>query len=140
MGLAQLGKLERMLVLRRDRAARYRDALQVLSWQRPIRSAEVNHQTMGALLPAGTTAPMRDAVVRALKTHGIEAGVLSYALHRVGSLEKAAERAKGNGISFEGTDTVVDRGFALPLFPDMTDGEQDRVIAAVIKVLEGTLP
>jgi perosamine synthetase len=139
LGVVQLGRLEGIVAARQQRAARYRDAFTALEWQQPLPKAEVNYQTMGALLPMGTQSSARDAVVRALKSKDVEAGVLSFALHQLPSLRAAADHARANGIVLKNAESIADRGLSLPLFPSMSDGDQEQVIRTFKKVLEGSL-
>lgn len=126
VGTVQLARLEAMIARRDDIAARYREALPELAFQRAPEGAAPNHQTMGALLPPGTSAAARDAVVTSIRARGVEAGILSYALHRLASL-KSARRAG----SVENAEAIVDRGVAIPMHAELTADEQKAVIDAV---------
>jgi len=133
VGVDQLERLDALLARRRARAARYRDALPAaLVPQRALPGAAPNHQTFGVLLPAAATATDRNGVVTALAERGVEAGRLSYALHRLPSLAGVARAAKDG---CPGSAAVADRGLALPMFAGLSDAAQDRVIAAVREVV-----
>lgn len=127
IGLVQLGRLDAMLERRRALAARYRAALGGrFGLQEPPEGGVSNWQTFGITLPEHASADTRDALVASLREAGIEAGRLSYALHRIGSLE-----GKYSGGPFPVAEHLDARGLALPLHPLLEDAEQDRVLAVL---------
>lgn len=126
LGLAQLERLEEIVARRRSLAERYRARLARFSLQTPEPTAVSNWQTFGVVLAAGVDSAQRDAVVERLRRNGVEAGRLSYALHRVGSL---AGRCAG-GADFPNADAIARRGLALPMHPLLEEVEQDRVMDA----------
>jgi len=123
IGLVQLGRLDGMIRRRREICDAYRAVLPGLglSAQAHPAGAAVNEQTFGAVVGAGMD---RDAVVAALQARGIGAGILSYALTRIGSLAPLGQSAPV-------AEDVVDRGLALPVYPAMTDADVADVIAAL---------
>jgi dTDP-4-amino-4,6-dideoxygalactose transaminase len=130
LGVAQLARMEGLLARRAALAARVREAL-ALSWQAAPAQAEVNHQTLGFVLPTpaqGTRREARDALLAALRSDGIEAGILSYGLHRLPQFARFAVNAARR---FPVADAVVDGGVALPLHPGMSDADADAVTDAV---------
>lgn len=139
VGVAQCEKLDEILGRRIALAARVREAVD-LRWQRAPAGAVVNHQTMGFTLahrPPEDLAGLRsrrDAVIAALRADGVEAGILSYALHR---LPAFAAHAVNASRWFPVADAVVDGGVAAPLHPRMTDADADVVIAALRRHVEG---
>ncbi len=126
LGIAQMARLDGIVAERRRLAARYRDALPEAGWQRAADGAEPNHQTMGLVLPEGVG---RERALERLRDRGIEAGILSYALHRLPSLAGAAGGPCPNAAA------IVDRGIALPLYPELALADQDRVIEEVRAIL-----
>lgn len=127
IGLVQLGRLDAMLERRRRLAERYRAALSGrLGLQEPPAGAISNWQTFGVTLPEHASAAARDALVLKLREAGVEAGRLSYALHRIGSLE-----GRFRGGPFPIAEHLDERGLALPLHPLLEDAEQDAVLAAL---------
>lgn len=132
LGLAQLERLDATLARRRALADRMRERLAqegVLGdTQRAAPGACANEQTFGVRLPPGTD---RDAVVAALHAADIEAGRLSYALHRLGSLAAARRPVAGLPV----TEALVDRGLALPLHAMMSDADADRVVMELARAL-----
>jgi perosamine synthetase len=143
IGVVQMSRLAGMVEARRRLAERYRKAISQLSLQESPEGFRSNYQTFGVLLPEGTSADKRDAAVAALRERGVGSAVLSYALHRLASLSDAARSAETAGRSLSVSSSVADRGIALPLFPDLTETDQDRVIAVLsdeIKSLSCRLP
>ncbi len=128
IGVVQMGRLKMLNNARREHAEYIQNALAGhLQFQSAPAGSAPNHQTLGALAPEGSS---RDDVVAALRARGVESGALSYALHRLASVVEKEER-----YALPGADQVVDRGFALPLFAEMTEADRDGVIAAVRAVL-----
>lgn len=132
LGVLQMAKLDEMLARRRALAATIREAV-ALPWQGAPEGAVVNHQTLGFVLPTPTSGPhsgdrraARDALVADLRAAGVEAGILSYALHR---LPQFAALGVNNLRRFPVADAVVDGGVAVPLHPGMSDDDAERVIA-----------
>lgn len=133
LGLGQLTKLTAMLSRRRELAEKIRGAV-ALRWQGAPPGATVNHQTLGFVLPPREAMPLsqsRDAVIAGLRERGLEAGVLSHALHRLPQFKCFAVNATRE---FPVADTVVDGGVAVPLHPLMTDDDAVKVITAVREV------
>ena len=64
-----------------------------------------------------------DDALAGLRAAGIEAQIGTYAVHRL-----SAYRDRG---SFPGADAAFERALALPFAGTMTEGEVDRVAAAV---------
>lgn len=131
IGLVQLDRLDAMVTRRRHLAARYKALLKRVVYQDGPSGAQSNWQTFGVMLPEGHSADDRDRVVAALRTREVEAGRLSYALHRLAPLSIAADQARAASRTFVNAENIVDRGFALPLYASMDDQTQDRVIEAL---------
>jgi len=129
LGVEQMVKLEDILSRRRSLAAELRAAVD-LAWQGAPPGAVVNHQTAGFVLPPPASGPQqgdrraaREALVAALRSDGIEAGALSYALHRLPAFVRAGAPAR-----LPITEAVVDGGVAVPLHPGMSGEDLGRVI------------
>jgi len=123
IGLVQLDRLDAMIARRREIADAYRAALPALGvgCQEHPAGATVNEQTFGAVVPAGMD---RDGVIASLQANGVGAGILSYALTRIGSLEHLSQ-------SCPVAEDTVDRGFALPVHTAMSDADVADVITAL---------
>jgi perosamine synthetase len=138
IGMAQMSRLEAMVEERRQLGARYLELLSGLpglGFQREPAGCRSNYQTFGVVLPAELSGRKRDGVIQALRENGVEAGRLSFALHRLGSLGPAARQAESAGRSLEVSDAIAQRGLALPLYVSMTAAEQEQVARALKKVL-----
>lgn len=124
LGRGQLQRLDAILDARAAIAARYHAAMRGVRFQRQPEGTRWNAQTFGAVLPEGASATDRDRVVAAIRASGVEAGALSYALNRLASVDRASDACPV-------AESVVDRGFSLPLHPGLSLADQDRVVAAV---------
>ncbi len=128
LGLTQLQRLDEIVGRRREIAALYRDGLgDVVDIQVTPDGAESNYQTFGMVLPQGQG---RDAFRDELRTRGIELGLLSYAVHQLGSFA-------GHDESLPIAEHIAARGLALPLYPQMRNVEAQEVIRNVRAVLNG---
>jgi dTDP-4-amino-4,6-dideoxygalactose transaminase len=136
MGRTQLNRLDGIVEAIGERAQRYRDQLPELRFQRCPDGGKANHQTMGALMPAGLTRDDRDAFVAWMRSQGVEVGALSHAVHRLAPFAAAQAAAEAAGRSFLATEEIVDLGFALPLFPTLSTDDQDRVVSLVRQGLQ----
>jgi len=126
MGLAQLAKLDAILSARRELGRGYREALPELTFQAEPPGSRPNLQTMGALLPAEISPA--DCIAR-LRAADVEAGILSYALHRQPSTA---------GVPLPVCASLEARGIALPLHPGMTAADQGHVIDSVRGILRAS--
>ncbi|MBW2547655.1 MAG: DegT/DnrJ/EryC1/StrS aminotransferase family protein [Deltaproteobacteria bacterium] len=126
LGLAQLQRLDEMVARRREIAALYRDAWGgEIDLQRTPDGSESNYQTFGVVLPQGHD---RDTVREKMRERGVEAGLLSFAIHKLGSFA-------GSEASLPIAEHLAARGIALPLYPQMRNNE----VEAVVRCLRGVL-
>jgi len=126
LGLAQLQRLDEILGRRRELAALYAAALDgELDVQSTPAGAESNYQTFGVILPQGFD---RNAVREKLFERGVEAGPLSFAIHKLGSFA-------GSNASLPISEHVAARGIALPLYPQMRNAEVEEVVTSLRGVL-----
>ena len=128
MGRAQLERLDGLLLARAECVQLYRQAFEAvpgLSFQEPPPGALHAWQTFAVVLPDGKD---RKRIIAALADQQIEAGVATYALHRIGSL---ADRPSIKGRRFPVADALHDRALALPLYGGMTQAEVGRVADAL---------
>ena len=128
IGLVQLGKLDAMVARRRALAARYADALADLAHAADPPGATTNYQSFWLLLP--DAAPDRDEVLRRLLEDGVSARRGIMAAH----LEPAYAGVAHAPLPV--TERLTRRSLILPLFHDLTEGEQDHVVAALRRALE----
>lgn len=126
LGLAQLQRLDNIVARRREIAATYQESLTgVVDMQRSPAGAESNFQTFGVILPQGRD---RNAIRDRMRERGIEAGLLSFAIHKLGSFA-------GSHASMPVAEHIAARGLALPLFPQMRNAEAQEVVRVLLGVL-----
>lgn len=134
LGLSQLAKLDRFLARRAAIAARYYAALADLPTLRlPAVRPGTRHawHIFPVLLELEGLAADRATVFRALRAEGIGVSVHYIPVYRHPYYRGLGYRA---GLCPVAED-AYERLITLPLFPAMTDGDVDDVIAAVAKVL-----
>jgi perosamine synthetase len=133
VGLVQLDRLDGVIERRRRRAARYRDTLAAVDGIGLPFDPEwgtTNHQSFWVELPEGF--PLgRDGLLQFLLDRGVSARRGIMAAHR--------EPAYADLVAppLPVTEHMTDRSVILPLFHQMTDGEQDHVIGAVLDAAKG---
>jgi perosamine synthetase len=127
IALVQLDKLDGFLTRRRELAARY--AL-LLADVPGVTTPEVP----GDRAPTWQTYAVtvddevdRDATVLALRERGIGSQIGTYALHREPVYDAPADCPT--------SDLLFRRHLALPMYADLTDAQQDRVVATLREVL-----
>lgn len=126
----QLARLPGIVEARRAWAARYVERLGDISGlEFPVEPewARTNWQTYGVLLPAGID---RDAVMQSMLEDGIQTRRPTFCCH----LEKAHQE-RPLRFPLPVSEDVYRRNLGLPLFPHMTEEEQDRVIGALRRLL-----
>jgi perosamine synthetase len=131
LGVVQMQKLEQLCAERRRLAQRYEAALQGMSWQRAPDGGVANRQTFALLVSR------RDEVIGKLAEHGVQAGRLSYALHTLPQFAREAAAAQAAGRSLDNALDIAERGLALPLYPGMSEAQQDQVVRALRAELGG---
>ncbi|QQR90692.1 MAG: DegT/DnrJ/EryC1/StrS family aminotransferase [Myxococcales bacterium] len=130
IGSAQLDRLGFIVDKRRSLALRYKEKLPKLTWQHEDSAAKSNYQTMGFIVDESDH-PSPEAIISALTQSGIQAGKLSYDLSALSSLE--GHRRIPTAI--KEASRIAAQGLALPLYPQMTTPEQDRVINALNDII-----
>jgi dTDP-4-amino-4,6-dideoxygalactose transaminase len=129
IGLAQFAKLERNTATRRAIAARYDEAFGELPVGLPITPDGRTHVFHQYTLDVGGA---RDLIVADLREAGVGADVYyPIPVHR-----QAYIMERGLHAELPVTDAAAARTLALPMFPGLTDGEQNQVIDAVRAAVE----
>jgi perosamine synthetase len=127
LGLVQLQRLDEIVARRREIAALYHEVLgDEMDLQSTPAGAESNYQTFGVVLPQGRS---RDTVLATLRERGVEAGLLSFAIHKLGSFA-------GISASLPIAEHIAARGIALPLYPQMRNAEVNEVVRTLRGVLD----
>jgi dTDP-4-amino-4,6-dideoxygalactose transaminase len=133
IGLVQLGRLGALVARRRELAARYARALSAVPGLQVPHDppyGETNHQSYWVVLPYDFPVS-RNALLHFLADRGVSA--------RRGIMAAHLEPAYGGQPrpDLPVTERLTVRSLILPLFPDMTNAEQDRVVAAIHDAAEG---
>jgi perosamine synthetase len=133
IGLAQLERLDGLLAARARVAAAYAEALadiEDLGLPCPDRGGHVRGWFVYVVqVPPGHD---RDEVVRALRLVGVHSKPYLPAIHLMTYYRETFDHRPGE---FPVCEEVAARSLALPFFPQMTDGQVERVAAALARVL-----
>jgi perosamine synthetase len=129
LGLVQLTKLPRNTARRLAIAARYDDAFGELPIGLPITPDGRTHVFHQYTIDVGGA---RDAIVADLREAGVGADIYyPIPVHRQSYIVE-----RGLHADLPVTDAAASRTLALPMFPGLTDAEQETVIAAVRTAVE----
>lgn len=137
LGVHQLRRLVCFNARRREIALRYRESLgdidQLLLPQDS--EYEYNHSwhLFAPLVNAPVATPLnRDVVMERLKERNVGSGLHYQAIHLFSYYQKEFGWSRGD---FPNAEFVADRIFSLPLYPNLTNGEQNSVIKILREVL-----
>jgi dTDP-4-amino-4,6-dideoxygalactose transaminase len=129
IGLCQLDKLERNTERRRAIAARYQTGLADLPVKLPTTPADRTHVFHQYTVEVG---PTRDAIVAALAAAGVSTGIYyPIPVHRQEYVLKLGIEA-----DLPVTDHAAATTLSLPMYPGLSDADQDIVIGAVHDAVE----
>ncbi len=133
LGLAQLERLDELLAARARVAALYGEALaQVEGLELPCPDGDGDRRSWFVYvvqLPRGAD---RDEAVRALRERGIDSKPYLPAIHLMSFYRERFGHREGE---FPVCEDVAARSLALPFFPELRDGDVERVALAVREVL-----
>jgi perosamine synthetase len=133
LGLAQLERLDAMLTARARIAALYNEALagvEGLELPCPDRDGDRRSWFVYVVqLPAGVD---RDETIGELRTRGIDSKPYLPAIHLMSFYRERFGHREGE---FPVCEDVARRSLALPFFPELSDGEVERVTTALGEVL-----
>lgn len=129
IGLAQIERLDSILVRKRAIAQRYRDRLANHAFTFQVQKPEVSNSEwlVSLLLPPGTD---RDAVMKRLTAARIETRPVFYCAHHM------PHHARPD-LVLPVSEDIAARGVSLPSYPTLTDDEVDRVCDALIVAVRG---
>lgn len=129
LGCSQLARLPEMQAARERLAARYDRLLEGLPLKRPVRLPDRTSawHLYAVELDAGPGLPTRAQVFRSLRAAGIGVNVHYIPIHTQ-PYYRALGFRRGD---FPNAEAWYARALSLPLFPGLTDAEQDRVVAAL---------
>jgi perosamine synthetase len=129
LGLAQLERLDELLAARARVAALYSDALEGiegLGLPCPDRGGDRRSWFVYVVqLPRGVD---RDGAVRALRARGVDSKPYLPAIHLLSFYRERFGHREGE---FPVCEDVASRSLALPFFPELTDGQVERVVEAL---------
>ncbi|MBN2231195.1 MAG: DegT/DnrJ/EryC1/StrS family aminotransferase [Deltaproteobacteria bacterium] len=126
VGLEQLAVAEELLSRRQELAARYHDLCgRIPGFELPQTTPNGVHsyQTCCVMVPE------RDRLLTRVRQQGIEVQIGTYCLHRQPAFQPGPRCRWADALA--GSAEAGDRCLALPLFHDLTDAEQDAVVAAI---------
>jgi len=134
LGLVQLQRLDGMLARRRELAARYSERLSALPWLVvPQEPADCRHNFQSYMVRLQSDAPVsRDQLMQDLLDRGVSSRRGIMAIHR--ELPYLDEKWDAR---LPVTNLVTDTTMVLPLFHEMTDEDQDYVVACIEEISGG---
>lgn len=132
LALSRLPRLEADIARRRELVAEYRRRL--AGWDElivPFRDEQVADSSCYVMPIIVRDAERRDeARLRLREDHGVQTSVFYPAVH-----EFTAYRELAAGVSLPHTERAARSEITIPLYPHMTEDDQDRVVAGLEKVL-----
>jgi dTDP-4-amino-4,6-dideoxygalactose transaminase len=134
IGLVQLRKLEQLVARRRTLAQRYQQLLAAVPGVRTVTDPSygtTNYQSFWVLLPDDFPIS-RDQLLEELAEAGVSARRGIMAAH----LEPAYKRDAQRPLPI--TERLTERTLILPLFHDLTEGEQDRIVGVISAAARST--
>ena len=123
IGLAQLKVLEEHNLIRRKYAKRYDEVFKNIDWIEPLIEKDYAHSSHHNYV---VKVPMRNELHEYLRSRGISTGVHYEPIHHF--------KVFGNvKVDVPVTERVWPKLLTLPLYPDMTDEEFEKVVSEIIK-------
>jgi dTDP-4-amino-4,6-dideoxygalactose transaminase len=136
LGLHQLPRLDEFNDRRRRLADRYQERLAGCPGLTCHRVPSYPHKhtwhLFAPLVDSDATGASRDDLMLRLKAKGIGTGLHYQAIHLSSFYGKRYGWTRGD---FPNAEYISNRIISLPLFPDMTEADQDRVVAAIADIL-----
>ena len=133
IGIVQLGRLDGMLAGRARVAAAYREALAgIEGLGLPCEDSGGDVRGWFVFVVQVPHGAGRDDVVRALREHGVQSKPYLPAIHLMSFYRERFGHREGE---FPVCEDVASRSLALPFFPEMSEGQVERVAAALREVL-----
>jgi perosamine synthetase len=134
VGLVQMERLSGIVSRRRELARRYSRELSASAVEPPKEPSHCEHafQSYMVLLPPETTETSRREVMQRLLERGVATRPSLMAIH----LQPAHLPAGGEPPRLPVTEELARRGLMLPLYPQLTEDEQDTVIGELLSAVE----
>jgi perosamine synthetase len=135
LGIAQLEKLDRVLELRSEVAARYTELLAGVDGVKPPLGDDAVHKRSWFVYVVKLGEGIdREAVLQRLAEHGIEAGLYVPAVHLQPYMRERYGFAEGMCPVAE---DACSRTLALPFFPQLEAADQEFVVEALREAVQG---
>ncbi len=131
LGISQLGRLEVFLARRREIAKRYDETFAGMAGVRPLAMHDGNLHAYH-LYVVRVDAQRRDELFNGLRERGIGVNVHYIPVHLHPYYRKVLGTAPGQCPVAE---AAYEEIISLPIFPDLTEEEQDRVVQALKSIL-----
>jgi len=133
IGLAQLQRLDEMLAGRARAAAAYRAALaEIEGLELPCEDTGGDRRGWFVFVVQLPRDGDRDDTIRALRERGVQSKPYLPAIHLMTYYREVFGHREGE---FPVCEDIAGRSVALPFFPELTDGQVERVAAALREVL-----
>ncbi len=132
LGLSQLARLDAFIATRHDLAARYDDLLSGLAIGLPWQDERVYSARHLYPIQLHDGSEMRRRVFDQLRANGIGVQVHYIPVHTQ-PFYRARGFSQGN---FPVAEAYYERAMSLPLFPDLTHAQQDRVVAELRRAIQ----
>ncbi len=135
IGIPQLKKLDEMNVKRQKLVDRYQEAFKGWDEITPPQNVPYDHfnafHIYAILVNPEAAGRTRDELITELKNYNIGCGLHYPAVHLFPYYQETYNFKRGD---FPRAETISDRIMSLPLFPQMSDGQQNRVISALKQI------
>jgi perosamine synthetase len=134
LGLAQLERLDELLGARERVAARYGEALaEVEGLDLPCADTDGDRRSWFVYVVQLPPEVDRDSAIRELRARGVDSKPYLPAIHL---FEFYRERFGHREGEFPVCEEIARRSLALPFFPELSEGQIDRVVSALTQVVE----
>ncbi|MFA6408924.1 MAG: DegT/DnrJ/EryC1/StrS aminotransferase family protein [Gammaproteobacteria bacterium] len=138
LGIHQLAHLEEFIAKRTKLALRYNELFagweELMLPQNPDYSSRNSWYIYAPLINIEKAKITRDEFMQKMKEQNIGTGLHYEAVHLYSFYQKTYGYKRGD---FSNAEIISDRIVSLPLFPDMTFADQDRVVTAMRKIFKG---
>jgi len=134
LGVAQLERLDEMLAARKRLAGIYGEALAgIEGLDLPCPDMDGDRRSWFVYVVQLPSEVDRDATIRELRVRGVDSKPYLPAIHLLSFYRERFGHREGQ---FPVCEEVARRSLALPFFPELSDSQAERVVAALTQVLE----
>jgi perosamine synthetase len=125
LGVSQMARLNDLVGQRSRLATRYDEMVKEVGCRPQARAAEAAVQSYVVVVPPGVSG---EDTIRSLRAHGVEATIGTNAIPFTPYFQR---KYQATDSEFPNTAVLRDRAVTLPLFPGMSEQEQERVVQAL---------